>query len=201
MSGSLPHHAENPEQKRIGIFISVLAVVMAIVSALAHQQANQMIVKEVKASNAFAWYQAKRQRSYANELELKRIEIELAGTPTDAQRKIIEEHKSKLAAKKAEYETDNKEILVIAGADRKAAEVASHKHHWFELSEICLHIAVVLCSLVLLTEQKVFFRFGLSVTVVGIGLAAYAYFGSHSHTVENDVQSAGSTQHSAPSTR
>ena len=201
MSGSLPHHAENPEQKRIGIFISVLAVVMAIVSALAHQQANQMIVKEVKASNAFAWYQAKRQRSYANELELKRIEIELAGTPTDAQRKIIEEHKSKLAAKNAEYETDNKEILVIAESDRKAAEAASHKHHWFELSEICLHIAVVLCSLVLLTEQKVFFRFGLSVTVVGIGLASYAYFGSHSHTVENDVQPAGGTQHSAPSTR
>lgn len=181
MSGSLPHHAENPEQKRIGIFISVLAVIMAIVAALAHQQANQMIVKEVKASNGYAWYQAKRQRSYANELELKRIEFELAGTPTEAQRKIIEVQKSKLTAKNAEYETENKEILVLAEADRTAAETASHKHHWFEFSEICLHIAVVLCSLVLLTEMKVFFRFGLFITVVGLGLAAYAHFGNHTH--------------------
>jgi hypothetical protein len=199
MSGSLPHHAENPEQKRIGIFISVLAVVMAIVSALAHQQANQMIVKEVKASNGFAWYQAKRQRSYANELELKRIEFELAGTPTDAQRKIIEAQKAKLAAKNAEYETENKDILLIADADRDAAAIASHKHHWFEFSEICLHIAVVLCSLVLLTEIKVFFQLGVGVTVIGLCLATYAHLGSHSHSAEHDVQPAANAQHAAPS--
>lgn len=158
-----------------------------------------MIVKEVKASNGYAWYQAKRQRSYANELELKRIEFELAGTPTDAQRKIIEEQKSKLAAKNAEYETENKDILVIAEADRTAAETAAHKHHWFEFSEICLHIAVVLCSLVLLTEVKVFFQLGVGVTVIGLCLAAYAHFGGHSHSAEHDVQPAASTQHSAPS--
>ena len=198
MSGNLPHHAENPEQKRIGIFISVLAVVMAIVSGLAHQQANQMIVKEVKASNGFAWYQAKRQRSYANELELKRIEFELAGTPTEAQRKIIEEQKAKLAAKNAEYEAENKGILVIAEADRDAAATASHKHHWFEFSEICLHIAVVLCSLVLLTEIKVFFQLGIIVTVIGIGLAAYAHFGNHTHPAAHTEPAPG-TQHAAPS--
>lgn len=198
MSGSLPHHAENPEQKRIGIFISVLAVIMAIVSALAHQQANQMIVKEVKASNGFAWYQAKRQRSYANELELKHIEFELAGTPTDAQRKIIEAQKAKLAAKNAEYEDENKDILAIAEADRSAGETAAHKHHWFEFSEICLHIAVVLCSLVLLTEIKIFFRLGVIVTVVGIGLAGYAHFGNHTHPAEHAQPTTG-TQHAAPS--
>ena len=185
MSEHLPHHAENPQQKRIGIFISVLAVIMAIVSAVANQQANQMIVKEVKASNGFAWYQSKRQRSYANELELKRIEFELAGTPSDAQRKIIGEQKTKLTAKNAEYETENKDILTIAEADREAATAAGHKHHWFEISEICLHIAVVLCSLVLLTELKIFFRFGVIVTVVGLAIAGYAHFRSHSHHDEH----------------
>ena len=181
MSGSLPHHAENPQQKQVGIFISVLAVVMAIVSAVTNQQANQMIVKEVKASNGFAWYQAKRQRSYANELEIKRIEFELAGTPSEAQRKLIEAQKEKLATKNAEYEGENKKILEDAAADRDAAATAGHQHHWFEISEICLHIAVVLCSLVLLTEQKLFFHIGVIATILGIVLAAYAQLGYHEH--------------------
>jgi hypothetical protein len=199
MSEGLPHHAENPEQKRIGIFISVLAVIMAIVSAATGQQANRMIAQEVKASNGYAWYQAKRQRSYANELELKRIEFELAGSPTEAQRKIIETQKAKLTAKNAEYETENKKIQADADADREAAEVSEHKHHWFELSEICLHIAVVLCSLVLLTELQVFLRLGVVVTVIGIALAGYAHFGNHSHHGSHEEPAAAAHDAAPPS--
>jgi hypothetical protein len=189
----LPHHAENPQQKRVGIFIAVLAVVMAIISAATNQQANEMIVKEVKASNGFAWYQAKRQRSYANELELKRIEFDLAGAPTEAQRKLLDAQKAKLTAKNAEYEAENKGILDTAKADQTAAATAGHKHHWFEFAEIGLHIAVVLCSLVLLTELKIFLRLGIVVTVAGIALAGYAQLGNHAHheTHEETAKPAG----------
>lgn len=175
----LPHHAENPAQKRVGIFIAVLAVIMAVIAAATNQQGNQMILREVKASNGFAWYQSKRQRTYANDLELKRIEFESAGTLTDGQRKLLEGQKAKLTAKNSEYEGENKEILAAAEIDRAAAETAEHKHHWFEFSEISLHIAVVLCSLVLLTEQKLFLHLGIVTTLVGILLAGYAQWGNH----------------------
>ncbi|MBI3881621.1 MAG: DUF4337 family protein, partial [Verrucomicrobia bacterium] len=114
----VPHHAANDDHKRVGIFIAVIAVLMAIVSALAKQQANDMIVKEVKAANGFAWYQAKRQRVAMNELELKRIEVAVAGTPTDAQRKLLDAQKEKLATKNAEYEKENADILRDAKADQ-----------------------------------------------------------------------------------
>ncbi|MBI3417650.1 MAG: DUF4337 domain-containing protein [Verrucomicrobia bacterium] len=176
MSGAgIPHHAENDEHKRIGIIISVIAVIMAVVAALAKGEANTMIVKEVQASNGYAWYQSKRQRSYVNELELKRIEFDLAGTPGEAQRKLLEEQRAKLKAKNAEYESENKGIVASADADKKIAETAAHKHHWFEYGEIMLHIAVVLCSLTLLTDLKLFYKLGLAATVCGIVLAAYAH--------------------------
>ena len=182
MSGhGVPHHAANEDHKRIGVFIAIVAVIMAIVGALAKQQANEMIVKEVKASNEFAWYQAKRQRSYMNELELKRIDVELAGSPIEAQRKLLEAQKAKLAAKNAEYETENKDILTGAEADRAAAATAAHKHHWFEHAEICLHVAVVLSSLVLLTDRKVFLHLGILATVVGVLIAGKACLSSHGH--------------------
>ena len=176
MSGiGIPHHVEHQAQKQIGIAISVIAVIMAIVAALAKGEANDMIVKEVKASNGYAWYQSKRQRSYVNEIEIKRIEFELAGSPSEAQRKLLEEQTRKLKAKNAEYESENKSIVAGADADKKSAEIAAHRHHWFEYGEILLHIAVVLCSLTLLTEQNLFYRLGLAATIAGIILAAYAY--------------------------
>ena len=183
MSGHGAHpHPDNPEHKRIGVFIAVIAVIMAVVGAFAKQEANEMIVKEVKASNGFAWYQSKRQRSYSNELELKRIDFELAGQVTDAQRKILEGNRAKFQAKNAEYESENKQILESAQADGVAAQAAAHRHHLFEYAEIALHIAIVLCSLVLLTNRRFFFHIGVVATVVGIGLAVFAYSsGGHGH--------------------
>lgn len=190
MSGhGVPHHAANEEHKRVGIVIAIIAVGMAVVTALAHNEANKMIVKEVqasnkqvKASNGFAWYQAKRQRSYLNDLEIKRIDFELAGSVNEAQRKLLEGQKTKLAAKNVEYEAEGKGIIADAEADRASAEAdrtaataASHRHHWFEYAEILLHIAVVLCSLTLLTEQKLFFRLGLAATVGGFLLTVAAF--------------------------
>ena len=191
MSGhGIPHHAENDDHKRVGIFIGILAVIMAVVTALANGQANQMIVKEVKSSNGFAWYQAKRQRSYMNELEIKRIDFLLAGTGlTDAQKEMLTKSKADFEKKNAEFETEKKDIEAAAKADLAAAVIAGHKHHWFEFGEICLHIAVVLCSLVLLTNQKIFFYVGVVATGIGIILAALAY----THTGEHR-----SDDHAAP---
>ena len=194
-------HAENPEQKRIGIFISVLAVIMAIVSAATNKQANQTLAKKVEFSNGYAFYQAKKQRSFMNEIELKRIQFELAGAPNEAQRQIIEEQKATLTKENDKYKKELPDIQTKADADKAAAEVAEHKHHWFELSEICLHIAVVLCSLVLLTELQIFMKLGMIATVAGLALAAYAQFGNHSHAEhEGDAKHEAGAKTEAPAT-
>src|SRR5258706_4273613 len=129
-SVEVPHHVENDEHKRVGVFIAVVAVVLAIISSFARNAANEMIVNEIKASNGFAWYQAKRQRSYLNELEIRRADVELAGNPNAAQRTALEETKTRLKAKNAEYERENEEIRTKAETHKAGAELAEHKHHW-----------------------------------------------------------------------
>ena len=120
MSGhGVPHHAANDDHKRIGIFIGVLAVIMAVIGAFAKGQANEMIVKEVKASNGFAWYQSKRQRSYMNELEIKRIDFLLAGTGlAEAQKEMLAKTRTALDKKNVEYKSENEEIERLAKADQ-----------------------------------------------------------------------------------
>ena len=172
----VPHHVQNEEHKRVALFIAVVAVILALISSVARNEANRMIVKEVQASNGYAWYQAKRQRSYLNELEIRRADFELAGNLTDAQRKVVEENKARLKAKNAEYEKENEKIRGDAEADKQAAELAEHKHHWLEYGEICMHIAVVLCSVTLLTDLKLFFRLAIAATIGGILIASVAFF-------------------------
>ncbi len=172
-------HANTPEQKRIGIFVSVLAVLMAVTAFFANQSANEMLVGQVESSNGFSWYQAKRQRSYANELELKRIEVLLAGTVSAEQKTILEGWRERLASKNAEYEKENQEIQDAAKAKKSRAEQASHRHHRFEYAEICFHIAVVLCSLTLLTQSRAYFGLGTLLTIAGVSIAVWALVSSH----------------------
>jgi hypothetical protein len=171
----VPEHVAKDEHKRIGVFIAVLAVLMALISSLGKNQANQMIIKEVQVSNGFAWYQAKRERMHLNELEIRRAEFELAGNPNEAQKQALIETKSKLKAKNAEYEKQAEEIKAKADEATAAADLADHKHHWFEYGEICMHIAVVLCSLTLLTDLKIFYHLGIAATLAGLLLASMGF--------------------------
>jgi hypothetical protein len=174
------HHSDNPEQKKVGLIIAVLAVVLAVIGSLAKDAANQMIVNEVKASNGFAWYQSKRMRSYLNELELDRISAQESGAITDPQRELLAKQKTKLTSKNAEYKSENEDILKKAESQQGVATIAAHRHHGFERAEVFLHIAVVLCSVTLLTDRKVFSQVGVALAGVGVILAAYTYF-HHEH--------------------
>jgi hypothetical protein len=171
----VPHHADDAQSKRVGITISVIAVLVAVATALANAESNKMIVKEVQASNGFAWYQSKRNRAHLNELEISRIDAQLAAELPAKQREYLETTRAKLLAKNREYETENAEIRAQAERDKKTAEVASHRHHRFEYAEVLLHVAVVLCSLTLLTRSKLFFHLGIGAAAIGIGLGVFAF--------------------------
>src|SRR5438128_403400 len=100
MSEEIPHHhTDNPDHKRVGLIIAVLAVVLAVISSLAKDAANTMIVNEIKASNGFAWYQSKRLRGYMNDLELDRIVFQQAnGGLSEQQKDGLGKQQAKLTA-------------------------------------------------------------------------------------------------------
>ena len=183
----IPHHAENHGQKKIGILIAVIAVLMAIVSSLGKNAANEMIVEEVKASNGFAWYQSKRQREYLNDLEIRRIDIDMLGTVTGERRIALEKFKSDLLAKNTEYKGENEKINEEAKLSKRLAESSGEKNEALDHAEILMQIAVVLCSLTLLTEQKLFVRLGVLSAVIGTLMAGKAIL-PHSTTHDSEPQ-------------
>ena len=171
----IPHGEGKRGEKQIGIVIAIIAVLMSIVSALGHNAANDMIVDEVKSSNAFSWYQAKRQREHANETEIRRIEIQLAGNPTPAQGDALRRFSADLAKKNAEYAGEGDKIQTEAKHLGQEARLSGARNEGFDHSEILLQVAVVLCSLTLLTESRAFIRIGIVVAIAGIAVGALAF--------------------------
>ena len=172
----IPQEAGSKEDKKVGIKIAIIAVIMAIVSSYGKNAANDMIINEVKASNGYAWYQAKRIRGALNDQAIGQIDIDLLGAPGDAQREAMLKLKKKLQEKNAEYKKENDDILKEADTTKAEAALAGKKNDAFDRAEIALQVAVVLCSLTLLTGSAVFSRAGVALAAVGVVLAVMAFF-------------------------
>ncbi len=172
----IPTESSNKEDKRVGIKIAIIAVIMAIVSSYGKNAANDMIINEVKASNGFAWYQAKRIRAALNDQMVSQVDLDLLGNPTDAQREAMGKLKKKLLEKNAEYKKENEDILKEAETTKAEAALAGKKNDAFDRAEIALQVAVVLCSLTLLTGSAIFSRVGVGLAALGVVLAVLAFF-------------------------
>ena len=162
-------------EKSIGMAIALIAVLLAFVSALGNEEDNEKIVNEIKASNHYAWFQAKRIREALNTGVIDQMKLEALGTPTEAQLEAMKKHEAKLKAKNDEYKTENEEIQRKAVGYEAVAKFASEKGDRYDHAELCLQIAVVLCSITLLTGQSVFFRCGVVIAVIGTVLGVTAF--------------------------
>jgi len=171
----IPTGEGRKEEKQVGILIAVIAVLMAIIGALGNNAADDMIVGEIKSSNGFAWYQAKRQREHLNDLELRRIAIELTDSPSPARKAALDTFAAELRGKNQEYRTENEAIRRTAQEDGVAARIAGEQNDAFDHAEILLQVAVVLCSLTLLTQIRGFLVTGMVVALGGLLLGGRAY--------------------------
>jgi hypothetical protein len=184
----IPHGEGRKHEKAVGILIAIMAIMTAIFGSFGTNAANERIVAEVKSSNDYAWYQAKRQRVYANELELKRIAVQLAGNPSPEQRTALEKFSADLIAKNAEYKGENEKIQSEAAEEKLRAKLYAEKNEGFDHGELILQFSVVLCTLTLLTEAKMFMRIGICVAIVGVVLGGSTFFKAAEVAVPAEAQ-------------
>ena len=79
------HAKENPELAPVSVTMAILAVVVAVVSLLGHRAHTEEVVLQAKASDQWAYYQAKNIRQHTDQLftdltetEARKLESEVA---------------------------------------------------------------------------------------------------------------------------
>ena len=156
---------KHEREKWIGVYIGVLAVMLAICSMGGGNAAKEMTLKHVEAANTWAFFQAKNMRRHVLRLQVDAFDLRLA-----TEKGLTEADKAAIAAKVADYRKQDevltkdpdKEPGKREGLDQlwdkgraleAARDVAMRQDPYFDYAEAFLQIAIVLASVSLITRR------------------------------------------------
>ncbi len=162
--------------KWVGVYIGVLAVLLAICNVGGANAAKDANRANIEASNIWAFFQAKNLRRTAYSVAADDLEVMLAAQPglTGAARKAVEDkinvHRSEAARMKTEPKAGDGMDQLFAKAKALEAErdIALRKDPYFDWSQALIQIAIVLASVYLIVGN--FLLLGLSGGLSGLGI-------------------------------
>jgi hypothetical protein len=161
------HGRENPSLAPISVTMAILAVCVAVVSLLGHRSHTEELLEQNRATDQWAYYQAKniRRHNYEMSLDLLAL-IEFKDKEQAAKiRDKYQKEAGRYTKEQADIEEQAKELeSESARAERKADR--------FDLGEVFLEIALVISSLALLSRKRFYWFLGIIAGVSGLGVAA-----------------------------
>lgn len=153
-------HAHNAFDKKVAASMAVIAAGLAVVSVLGHFSTTEEILAQQKASDQWAYYQAKSIRRYES------------GFVAD----ILSAVKSPDAAQKykgnvAKYDNESKEISEKATEFERERDLRHRQALRLDVGEVFLEIAIVLASLVILAKRAFLWWGALASGLAGAAIA------------------------------
>lgn len=172
----LPEHEEHEEQRLhpltipVSVTISILAVLGAIVTLLGHRAHTEELLHQTEATDQWAYYQAKDIRRHTYELFLD--ELSVFSLQNSDQ---VEKVKEKYAKEVERYRDDQKDIEAEAKKAQDDVKREGRRADRFDLGEVLLEAALVICSITLLTRKRIFWGLGLVLGLLGIAIGAAGF--------------------------
>ena len=159
-------HAMSALQRRVGVTMAIFAACLAVVTLMGHRLHTEEVVLQTQTADGWAYYQAKNTRSqmYAADAKL----AELQGAPGGALAKswIDKASQERQQADDIRHSTEELE---------RETHTAARRATLFDAAEVFFEIAIVLCSIALLTRGSVFWRISFLSTAVGVVLAVLGF--------------------------
>ena len=158
------HEAHDPFDKRVAVTMAIIAALLAIVSVAAHIDSTEELLAQQKASDQWAYYQAKDIRRYDSEI----AQDFLKALKTDGTEERTQHYKDNAT----KYDSDRAEIQKEARGLEAERDVKGKQALRLEISEIFLEIGIVFASLAILTKQPLVWYGSLATAGVGVIIAA-----------------------------
>ncbi len=160
----------DPSLKPVSLSMAVFAVLLAVVSLLGHRAHTEQVLAQSKASDQWAFYQAKSIRRHTYE-----IFAELMSTATTKDAAKAQQDSEKFTHQAERYREEQKEIEKEARALEHEVLVAGRKANRFNLGEVFLEIALVVTSITLLTTRRSYWMMGMAFAALGVIVAATGF--------------------------
>lgn len=177
-AGELAEHIDEVAEhanKVHSIFIAILAVMLAVCSLGGGNNGEDMMTSVIEMSDTYNFYQAKTIRQTVMTTAADNWDIMLLAQPdmAPAARQALEgkvqQYRKKIAQYDSEPETGDgkKELLAKAKGFEAAHKAAVDRDGYFDFSEVMLQIAIVLMSVYLLSNQRLFMLGSYGLGIIG----------------------------------
>ena len=177
--------AADPFTKKIALCVAVYAVAMAVTALGGNNAGKDMMMAQQKASNQWAYYQAKVMRENMYILAAENLELELEESrPLEGEKIDWIDWKGKglrgtrlkhYQAKAEEYKKEKEEIAAEAKKLEAERDKAARRDPYFDYAEVLLQIAIVLASVAMLSGKRWAFYASLAFAGVGAILCINGY--------------------------
>lgn len=157
---------ENPLLLPVSITISIMAVLVAAVTLLSHRAHTEELLLQSKATDQWAYFQAKNGRSQAIENTADLIET-LAPRDKEKAEAVLKKYQKEMER----FESDKEDISEKAKELEKERDLVSRRADRYDGGEAFLEIGLVITSITLLTKRKGFWFAGILVASAGVALA------------------------------
>src|SRR5882762_604278 len=155
-----PEHAADPMTRVVGILLSLVTIA-------SHRAHTQAVIHRTESNDAWAYYQAKKNREYTSEVTLTLLH----SLGSDAAK--MEAPVQKLEAARAKYTADAEKIQDDAKAKDDETRVEERRALRFDIGEGFLELGLVLCSLFFLARNNFFPLFGVLAGVIGTAMGIW----------------------------
>jgi len=163
------HEADERFRNKAALLIAILAAILAIAGLGGGNATDDMIGSNIRASDTWAFYQAKNIRQTMYEIERQRLEAELSGGDLSPSARtnvaaVLGAYDETIARYDSEPDPNEpndplkgegkKQLSAQAKAHEVAFETASAKDNAFDLAEVALQLALVLGSVAILAINR-----------------------------------------------
>lgn len=181
------HHAHDPFDKKVAMTMAIVAACLASVTLASHREHNQTILEQAQAttlhtreSDMWNFYQAKNIRTH----EYNAFAALVGSLSKEA---VVEEKASKAKEyweKKAKTYEDKDLKDLKRDAEKLKAEATEHEHlshlahkrsNFFDGGELLIELALVICSISLLTKMRGFWYSGIALCAAGVAVAVIPF--------------------------
>jgi hypothetical protein len=166
------HAAHDPFDRRVSMTMAIVAAVLAGLAMMSHRAHTDTLRLQSEASDKWNEFQANNIRNheyqaFSSLIDVTTVKPDKEEAATKAQafwKDKVENYKSKLP-----------ELMEKAQDMEKESHLYHERSTRFDYGELAIELALVLCSLAVLTKQRGFWYGGMVAGVVGlvIGLTAF----------------------------
>jgi Domain of unknown function (DUF4337) len=156
-------HGENPLILPVSLTMSILAVLVAVATLFGHRAHTEELLLQAQATDQWAYYQAKNIR-----LHEMQVMVDQLGVFTVQDKEKTGLLREKYQKEVERYSNDKDSISEKAKEQERERDLLRAKADRFDAGEGILEIALIICSLTLLTDKKVFWYAAMLIGAVGI---------------------------------